>query len=71
MSVSSCDRKMELSAVNTETSGTLLSLPIPGFPFDLAKRGYYNFADVAHFSLGFVPNYRLSWKERVTGRFIR
>ena len=37
------DRTIELSKVNTPTSSSLLSLTIPGFPFDLDKEGYYNF----------------------------
>jgi hypothetical protein len=37
------DRTIELSAVNTPTSNSKLSLTIPGFPFDLDREGYYNF----------------------------
>lgn len=35
------DRTIELSRYNTPTGDTGLSLPIPGFPFTLTKRGYY------------------------------
>lgn len=37
------DRTIELTHVNTPTGEAGLSLPIPGFTFDLTKEGYYNF----------------------------
>jgi hypothetical protein len=37
------DRTIELIDKNTPTNNYLLSLTIPGFPFDLDKTGYYNF----------------------------
>ena len=37
------DRTIELVKKNTPTNNYLLSLTIPGFPFDLDKTGFYNF----------------------------
>jgi hypothetical protein len=36
------DRTIELLKKNTPTNNYLLTLTIPGFPFDLDKEGYYN-----------------------------
>ncbi len=36
------DRTIELRKVNTPTNNYRLSLPIPAFPFDLDKDGYFN-----------------------------
>jgi hypothetical protein len=36
------DRAIELKKTSTPTNNYLLSLPIPGFTFDLDKEGYYN-----------------------------
>lgn len=37
------DRTIELQDVNTPTGELGLSLPIPGFPFNLTKEGYFTF----------------------------
>ena len=37
------DRTIDLVRKNTQTNNYLLTLTIPGFPFDLDKAGFYNF----------------------------
>lgn len=62
------DRTIHLRKLNTPTGDPGLSLPIPGFTFNLTEEGYFNLPMSLARTSVLAAKCKFNWKARATGR---